>query len=116
LEEFIPRNLTPPYISNRAEVEHIDLQAPGNGFLIMCSDGLIDLYLYDETRGLNTMKMIAEHVVEVVAEGSQLDGNTALFLLREALGGNDKIKVSRLVPVSMKEKWMDDTTVLVQSL
>jgi pyruvate dehydrogenase phosphatase len=82
----------------------------------MCSDGLIDLYMYDDVRDLTTLKSIAEHIVEVVAEGSKLGGNAALFLLREALGGNDKVKVSRMVPVDMKEKWMDDTTVLVQSL
>jgi len=118
LEDFLPRNLTPPYLSNIADVEHVDLQASDKDgrFLIMCSDGLIDLYMYDDVRDLTTLKNIAEHIVEVVAEGSKLGGNAALFLLREALGGNDKVKVSRIVPVDMKEECIDDTTVLVQTL
>jgi pyruvate dehydrogenase phosphatase len=118
LGDFLPRNLTPPYLSNRADVEHFDLQssAKGERYLIMCSDGLIDLYMYDNIRDLTTLEKIAGHIVEVVAEGSKLDHkvNTAHFLLLEALGGNDRVKVSR--PMDMMLKWMDDTTVLVQKL
>lgn len=116
LEEFLPRNLTPPYLSNRAEINHVDLQSSDKDgrFLIMCTDGLIDLYMYDNARDLTTLERIAEHLVEVVARGDKLGGNAALFLLREALDGNDEVEVWR--PTDMTEKWMDDTTVLVQTL
>jgi hypothetical protein len=80
----------------------------------MCTDGLIDLYMYDDARDLTTLERIAEHLVEVVARGDKLGGNAALFLLRDALDGNDEVGVWR--PADMTEKWMDDTTVLVQTL
>jgi pyruvate dehydrogenase phosphatase len=116
LEDFLPRNLTPPYLSNRADVEHVDLQSSDKDgrFLIMCSDGLIDLYMYDDVRDLTTLEDIAKHIVEVVAEGVKFGDNAAYLLLREALGGNDQDRIWR--DVGLEEKWMDDTTVLVQTL
>jgi hypothetical protein len=38
----------------------------------MCSDGLIDLYMYDDVRDLTTLKEIADHIVVVVAGGNKL--------------------------------------------
>lgn len=116
LEEFLPRSLTPPYLSNRADVEHVDLQTSDKDgrFLVMCSDGLIDLYMYDDVRNLATLKQIAKHIVEVVAQGSKPGRNAAYLLLCEALGGNDQVRIWR--PTDPVEKWMDDTTVLVQAL
>ena len=80
----------------------------------MCSDGLIDLYMYDDVRNLATLKQIAKHIVEVVAQGSKPGRNAAYLLLCEALGGNDQVRIWR--PTDPVEKWMDDTTVLVQAL
>lgn len=116
LEDFLPRNHSPPYLSNRADVEHVDLQSSDKDgrFLIMCSDGLIDLYMYDDVRNLTTLEEIAKHIVEVVAQGSKLGDNAAYLLLREALGGNDQVRIWR--DMDLAEKWMDDTTVLVQTL
>ena len=47
--ELITRNRTPPYLSNRAEIKHVDLATVDSNptpILILCSDGL-----YDCTRG-----------------------------------------------------------------
>lgn len=50
--------------------------------------------------------------------GKQLGGpgNLALSLLRDALGGNEIERVSRMITVEMSFRWMDDTTILVQRL
>jgi hypothetical protein len=70
--------------------------------------------MYDDVRNLTTLEGIAKHIVEVVAQGGKLGGNAAYLLLREALGGNDQVRIWR--DVDLAEKWMDDTTVLVQTL
>lgn len=37
-----------------------------------------------------------------------------MALLREAIGGNDVHAVSRNLTVEMEERWMDDTTIIIQ--
>ena len=47
VKELLARNPTPPYLSNQAEVKHIDLvllSSTGTPVLVLCSDGLRDLY------------------------------------------------------------------------
>ena len=120
LDEFLPRNKTPPYVSSIADVKYVDLSKydKDGRFLLMCSDGLVDLYMYDEDkRDLNTLEEIVDAIVPVVGNGvTNGEGNVALHLLRDAFGGDDEDKVSRNLTVEMEEKWMDDVTVLVQSL
>ena len=44
--ELITRNRKPPYLSNPAEVKHVDIAATNPNpmpILILCSDGLCDL-------------------------------------------------------------------------
>ena len=116
IEDILWRNLTPPYLSNKAEVRHLDLtnlQGSGPPLLIMCSDGLMDLF--DDTLVFDEM---LERWVRVVgqAKDDADDNNLALCLLREALGGENLDKVSRMLTVEMIDRWMDDTTIIVHSL
>jgi pyruvate dehydrogenase phosphatase len=119
LNDFLPRNITPPYLSNIADVKHVKLDSSEKDgrFLIMCSDGLIDLYMYEsDDQNLTTLEQITDYMVTVVGNRADPRSNAALYLLRDALGGNDEDKVSRLLTVERTDKWMDDVTVLVQSL
>ena len=115
VHEFIVRNLTPPYMNNEADVRHVRLKSSGDDansehLLVMCSDGLIDLY-----SDRDTLQESATHWVKVVGRDGG-EGNLALRLLRNALGGGDLEKVSRMLTVEMFERWMDDTTIIVQRL
>lgn len=112
LREVLHRNLTPPYVSNQAEVCHMELgeSREGEQFLIMCSDGLLDLYKEDRVR-----ETIAQEWVCLVGS-HDLSDNRALGLLRDALGGDNEEEVSWKLTRELEHKWMDDTTVLVQAL
>jgi pyruvate dehydrogenase phosphatase len=79
----------------------------------MCSDGLLDLYDENQQRDSPEydLNSLASSLVKKVSESQ---GNAALHLLRDALGGSDKEKVSRMLTVEMSDRWMDDTTILVQ--
>lgn len=111
--DFIGRNMTPPYISNRADVRHAEIVGR-EAFLIMCSDGLLDLY---EDTGLQ-LDSLADKWVQLVAKREKPwdASNLALYLLRDSLGGNNAEKVSRMMTVEMTCRWMDDTTIIVQRL
>lgn len=113
LREVLARNLTPPYVSNQADVRHMELGESGQGeqFLIMCSDGLLDLY--KEDRGVRDT--IAQKWVSLVGSHN-LSDNRALCLLRDALGGDNEEEVSWKLTRESEHKWMDDTTVLVLAL
>ncbi|KAH7922377.1 protein serine threonine phosphatase 2C [Leucogyrophana mollusca] len=119
ISDFIGRNKTPPYLSNKADVRHVNLGSStmAKRFLIMCSDGLVDLYMYDSAR-TGTLQTVVKGWVDLVgrARSHTPSGNSALSLLRDALGGNDEDRVSQMLTVEMVWKWMDDTTVLVQPL
>jgi pyruvate dehydrogenase phosphatase len=116
VEDFLRRNLTPPYISNRADVRHVDtsLLEATTLRLILCSDGLVDLYMSEALQ----MDDLADVWVQLLAkkEASADNVNLALCLLRDALGGKDEEKVSRMMTVEMFYRWMDDTTIIVQKL
>jgi len=136
-EQFLRRNLTPPYISADAEVVHRRLSAPtsassknGPGhFLVLCTDGLGDLY--EDVRG--RPQALAERYVRAVLGGEEhqqgpilttatahspfsVGENYALKLLRSALGGDDLDAVSQLLTVQTDKAWLDDTTIIVQLL
>lgn len=124
MADFITLSLTPPYLSNVADVQHVRLD-PGvkdGRFLILCSDGLIDLYAdySDNNEVINFgLEQLMDYIVAVVGNRPDPDianSNAALFLLRHALGGDNEAQVSQLLTVEMGGKWMDDVTVLVQSL
>ncbi|KAK2467775.1 hypothetical protein APHAL10511_000070 [Amanita phalloides] len=107
-EEFLKRNLTPPYLSNDADVVHVDLESlkASELHIIMCSDGLLDLY---EDKGFDLHEIVAIWS-DIVVSGKQRDAeqNLALLLLRESIGVQDLEKILAVE--------MDDTTILVQRL
>ncbi|KAI0645389.1 protein serine/threonine phosphatase 2C [Trametes meyenii] len=122
MEPHVPRIRTPPYLSNKPDIYHVPLQntnvaAPPSRLLILCSDGLSDLY-----DGYSFQEM-AEEWIQVVGKAHEAQTgpaggrvNLALSLLREAIGGSDTQLVSRNLTVEMEERWMDDTTIVVQRL
>jgi pyruvate dehydrogenase phosphatase len=116
VREFISRNLTPPYISNQADVRHVDLTLleEQERVLIMCSDGFVDLYMYDETRAAS-LEHIAAGWISLLNLWSD-EHNEALRLLRDAIGGEDEDKVARNLTRRAPVRWIDDTTVLVVRL
>lgn len=117
LEEIIARNQTPPYLSNRPDVQHVCLNRDQyqETRLIMCSDGLVDLYL-DQFESL-TQEQLPKFWLCALDKRDPTNNNLALALLRHALGGDDAEKVSRNMSLEFMEfKWMDDTTILVQGI
>lgn len=120
LEDFLGRNRTPPYLSNRPDVKHINLadrEKYQEVQLIMCSDGLLDLY-WDHTEALDLTQLPEVWFSALDNRNPNLDAynNLALALLRDGLGGSDIDKVSRNLTVEIVFKWMDDTTILVQRI
>ncbi|KAG6864874.1 hypothetical protein C0991_006641 [Blastosporella zonata] len=114
-EQYTQRIITPPYVSNVPEVYHFVPEAPY--FLLLGSDGLLST---DRYNGMDATKVV-EHWVSIL--GNALDfhstnstPNAALCVLRDVLGGDDIDTVSRNLTVEMEERWMDDTTILVQKV
>ncbi|CAA7259279.1 unnamed protein product [Cyclocybe aegerita] len=112
---FTRRNLTPPYMSGVPDIKHVHLPSLDSdaAFLIMCTDGMMDL---DETNRLKLEQVLSKRWVNYVGSNFDQKKNLALGLLREALGGDDIEKVSRMLTVEMEFRWMDDTTILVHRL
>jgi pyruvate dehydrogenase phosphatase len=115
VSNLLARNLTPPYVSNRAEVEHVDLASLGPSampVLILCSDGLVDLY-----SRRSKMEDIAQAVQSwITASTCEGRDNLAADLLWDALGGNGGIEASSKIIRGMSNKRVDDTTVMVLQL
>jgi pyruvate dehydrogenase phosphatase len=112
-EEFLNRNLTPPYISSNPEVIHRRLHSAYPQYLILNSDGFTDLV---EDQGHH--RLISKWARQL-ASGGRYTGspsNTALRLLREALGGEDEAAVSAVLTLDMDVPWIDDITIVVQQL
>ena len=114
MEPHVPRIRTPPYLSNTPDVYHYDFSAdarntsaPSRRALILCSDGLTDLY-----DGYSPQEMADEWIGVVGRELDSSSGpmssnrraNLALSLLREAIGGDDTKLVSRNLTVEMEER------------
>ncbi|OAX44162.1 protein serine/threonine phosphatase 2C [Rhizopogon vinicolor AM-OR11-026] len=128
LEDLLPRIKSPPYLSALADIQHVALSPSTTNkceaFLILCSDGLVDLYRYTKPRR-PALQEIATQWVHAL--GERIDGkidkvggedNTALVLLRHALmgGREDPDRLAQMLTLEIPWRWMDDTTVLVQSL
>ncbi|KAK1235803.1 hypothetical protein PQX77_000961 [Marasmius sp. AFHP31] len=129
--KVVTRNITPPYLSSVPDVVHLNLRDEGatHACLILCSDGLLDLYGSDK-RGDSELDMagMASPWIQMVGEESlvplppskatDVEANLSLRLIYNGLGGgrNDLDEMSRMITVEMENKWMDDTTVIVQGL
>ncbi|KAG1891675.1 uncharacterized protein F5891DRAFT_1211161 [Suillus fuscotomentosus] len=117
-ESFISRNLSPPCVSNLASVCHVDLheQSSCNCFILMCSDGLVDVYM-DDPDHVESFASLVRKWVEIVGDVVKDDIEGAMLrLLRHALGAEDIDRVSCMLNVDMPVLYMDDTTVILQVL
>ncbi|KAF8810039.1 protein serine/threonine phosphatase 2C [Phlegmacium glaucopus] len=155
-EEFLVRNLTPPYITADPEITHRRLDTghsnstsfqyptmtndtpltkkpsrsinkltaamnPLPRFLILASDGFSDLCEGEgQIRIVESWanSMVSQNPPESVTDAkpwSQQD-NMALRLLRRTIGGEDKFGVSRVLTLEMDGAWIDDTSIVVQTL
>jgi len=94
---------------------------PSPRFLILASDGFADLC---EGEGQQRIVeswargMVARNPPQNVTDsepGSRQD-NMALRLLRRAVGGEDRFGVSRVLTLDMDVAWIDDTSLVVQTL
>lgn len=118
IKSFIPRNMSPPYVSNLASVRYVDLHAQSSCdyFILMCSDGLVDLYTDDPDRA-EPLTSLVQKWVEIVGDVVRDDIQEAMLgLLRHALGAEDVDSVSRMLTVDMPVAYMDDTTIVLQVL
>ncbi|KAG6862281.1 hypothetical protein C0995_015978 [Termitomyces sp. Mi166 len=114
LENYSSRILTPPYVSNTPDIYHFTPQIPY--FLLLGSDGLLSTERYN---GMNATQII-DYWVNILGSaidtGTETNVNAALYLLQDILGGDDIGMVSRNLTVEMEERWMDDITVLIQTV
>ena len=106
---------------NGSAQTHSSSSPAGPRFLILTSDGFADLcdgegqkrVIESWARG-----MVARNPPESVTDaepGSRQD-NMALRLLRRAVGGDDRFGVSRVLTLDMDAAWIDDTSIVVQTL
>uniref|UniRef100_D8QAS3 PPM-type phosphatase domain-containing protein n=1 Tax=Schizophyllum commune (strain H4-8 / FGSC 9210) TaxID=578458 RepID=D8QAS3_SCHCM len=118
LAEYGVQVLHPPYILNTPDVHTIRLDEPNvdEYFLILASDGLGDCDTYVELEPLNLAVAWANVLHAELAKEPTTEINFALSLLRAALGGSDERLVSRNMTVEMDDRWMDDTTIIVQRI
>ena len=114
--ELITRNRTPPYLSNRAEVKHVDLATldpNSTPILILCSDGLCDLY-----KRWSPMSALPKHVQLWLTTSSPLEyrSNLALDLLWDALDGDGDVQAATKIVRGLPGRRIDDTTIVVIQL
>ena len=122
-EALIARIFTPPYLSNKPDVRHVDLAdikafAKAEITFVLCSDGLLDLF---EARDESDLKRVAQRWMELGSTADPEDRggmyqNGALRILRDGLGGANEDAVAQLLTVEMSGKWLDDITTLVYRL
>jgi pyruvate dehydrogenase phosphatase len=113
------RNLSPPYISTEAEVVHRELCPNDTNFIVLCSDGLIDLC--GGGGGERAVQDIANDWAHVLLRTAKTSAspisarqtNFAVELLRFALGG-DAESVSAALSDGHLE--VDDTSIIVSLL
>ncbi|KAL1743054.1 phosphatase 2C-like domain-containing protein [Schizophyllum fasciatum] len=120
LVEYGSQMLHPPYILNTPDVHTVHLSEADvdEYFLILASDGLADCDTYEPLEPPDLAVAWAE-VLRAELEQERSAGarpNLALSLVRAALGGSDERQVSRNMTVEMDDRWMDDTTVIVQRI
>lgn len=118
LAEYATRILSPPYVSNVPDMYHLTLDGSRDTFLILCSDGLLDLY--GSSREHSSAQVLANKWAKIVGlsarHGDAGNTNLAFRLLRDAIGGSDAALASQNLTLEMDEKWLDDVTILVQRL
>ncbi|KAJ7891301.1 phosphatase 2C-like domain-containing protein [Mycena olivaceomarginata] len=113
-EICLARNLTPPYISATAEITHRPIvRHPGPHYLVLASDGFTEL-----CRASGREPVLTAWAAREAARPPQapVEGNLASRLLRQAIGGEDRAGVSCMLTLDMDGPWVDDTSIVVQTL
>lgn len=113
-EEFLVRNIAPPYISATPEVTHYPLdpsQESLRKYLILCSDGFTDI-CGQHQRSVTERWL---RTIDSPSDSTRGSENMALQLLWHGLGG-DSVGVSKVLTLDLEVPWLDDITVVVQSL
>lgn len=117
--ELLPRNITPPYVSAVPEVRYRLLRRETEKglrtrhALVLCSDGLTDLYRGRGWTKEGAVRQIGRTCIK--HEGKHwegLNGNLALHLIKNALGDNLDEQCKQLF-VNLDFQHMDDTTAVV---
>jgi pyruvate dehydrogenase phosphatase len=87
-------------------------------FLILATDGFADSCGGDgQPRVIrNWARELAKSSKRIPADSGGKSWNMALNLLRKALYGEDRFSVSRVLTLDMDVAWIDDTSIVVQSL
>lgn len=109
----IDDNLTPPYISNTPEVKHTRLtSSPGRKYLILSSDGLVDLYKFGNA--ISDLAAIASACAAVASSAQDKELNMAVQILWQAFGGdNGENLLERAITKTLKGCRVDDITIMV---
>lgn len=114
-EEFLVRNFTPPYISSMPEVTHYRLdpsQRHLRKYLVLSSDGFTDICGQGQRSVIERWLQCLESRSD--SECGEPD-NMALKLLWQGLGG-DLVRVSKVLTLDLDVPWLDDISIVVQSL
>ena len=113
-------NSTPPYMSARPDIAHISLTPESSNtprFLIMGSDGMVDDSLLNPGFEAAVFQQLVEHIGARIDAGKEKqegpEGNLALSVLRQLLGGADTERVSAYMTLETMHRWMDDTSIQV---
>lgn len=109
---YAKRILTPPYIANIPDTYHHVVNSVDD-FIILCSDGLPDLYEEKNPKELADL-WVAVVGLALKSRTHQQKQSLSLCLLRDAIGGQDAEAVSRHLTLESEEQWMDDTSIIVQ--
>ncbi|KIJ42180.1 hypothetical protein M422DRAFT_171444 [Sphaerobolus stellatus SS14] len=113
IETWLPRNLTPPYISTKADVTHHKIKkglaSKCTNILLMYSDGLTD-------PGVSEGEPARELWVNTAGKAVQEGKNAAFEVLKSVLGGEKTERVSQYLTVECSHKWMDDITIALVQL
>lgn len=113
------RNRTPPYLSNQAEVEHVDLASLDHTaapILILCSDGLVDLYSR-RSKVQDISQAVLPWITALDRKGETNIDNLAQDLLWDSLGGDAGVETSsKIIQGITSGRRVDDTTAIVLRL
>ena len=113
ISKLITRNRTPPYLSNQAEVKHVDIATTNPNptpILILCFEGLCDLY---KRRSPTNSLPKDVHLWLTTTSLIECRSNLASELLWDALDGDGRIQAATKTVRGMPGRRIDDTTVVV---
>jgi pyruvate dehydrogenase phosphatase len=115
LKGLAARNLTPPYLSNIAEVTHVAPPQSGvRRLLIMASDGLINIF--SRSKNVRELPEAAALWCAAADSGPSGTGNMALNVLWDALQSENGETLYMSMLEGQYRGRVDDITIVVCSL